>query len=413
MKWFIMSLLLLCSLLTIAQSEKWQPTASPKGNAVLCLESTEKYLYAGIAGIGLLRTPDVGETWDTVGNGFISLTPTDMLQTERYTYVSTFYNGVFISSDEGENWKQVNEGLGTLITTSLVKKDDEIFVGTAHGVYVLKEGESQWKALPFPRSRAINQHVHCLLVDDNNILAGSTNSLYVSSNGGSEWIEVPNVTRYSIISIAKKGNKSLLGTSGNGILESEGSYDRWVKSSEFAGRGQDTATIVTVLFQVDSNSVLKGTNRYGIFNENSEFNVGLEDLEIRAIARHKGKFFAGTQTNGVVIFDIVGQNLDSTNLLKGTDANLLQLGIPTLNVQPNPANQYATLSFSLPSNEWYVSIGLLSGEGRLIRNVIANQLYDAGVHALQLDLTGLPTGIYYCVLDTKEHRLSRQLIISR
>lgn len=390
-----------------AQTETWQPTKSPKGFPVFCLESIDSFLYAGIGGLGILRTADLGETWDTLNSGLKGYFPSDILRVEdSLLYVSTFHGGVYRSSDFGKNWEEVNEGLEVRFTTSLARKGDKLFVGTSKGVYIFTEGEEKWIKAPLPRTLAPNQVITSLFVSGNNILAGATESLYVSSDDGKQWFEVPEVTNNNIIAIAQKGQKILLGTSGSGILESEGNLNQWVKSRERIGN--DSAVIVNVIFSLDENTILKGTNRFGIFYEDTDFNRGLEDLEIRTIARHKGKFFAGTYNDGVVIFDVIRQNLvpDISSL------NQKITGVTTLEVLPNPANTFATIQFVISENNIPVSIILLSEDGRLVKSLIVNKYHDEGSHSLQVDLSSLPNGIYYCTLSTKEQRISKQLIVT-
>lgn len=65
-------------------------------------------------------------------------------------------------------------------------------------------------------------------------------------------------------------------------------------------------------------------------------------------------------------------------------------------VSPNPANSQASLQFSSATSQ-EISIEIRNDSGVSVRK-LGSQPYEAGTHKLDLDLSGLPAGLYYCVI---------------
>lgn len=59
-----------------------------------------------------------------------------------------------------------------------------------------------------------------------------------------------------------------------------------------------------------------------------------------------------------------------------------------------------------------VALVLYDAQGRLARQIYSSLLEEKGTHQVSLRRDNLPTGIYHCVLKTKDEIISKQLIIT-
>jgi hypothetical protein len=87
-------------------------------------------------------------------------------------------------------------------------------------------------------------------------------------------------------------------------------------------------------------------------------------------------------------------------------------GPPTgysLYAYPNPAREAATIRFTLPAAS-PVSIELYDNLGRSVAGA-APDFPSAGEHAIRIDTSALPAGLYHCVMTTPASRVSSAVSI--
>jgi hypothetical protein len=77
-------------------------------------------------------------------------------------------------------------------------------------------------------------------------------------------------------------------------------------------------------------------------------------------------------------------------------------------VSPNPAGDVLALRFEIPAREG-VSIGIYDVSGRLVRTHVAGEM-EAGKYQGQIDLSGIPAGVYECALRTGGQMLHRRFV---
>ncbi len=76
---------------------------------------------------------------------------------------------------------------------------------------------------------------------------------------------------------------------------------------------------------------------------------------------------------------------------------------------PNPFNPTTTIRFSVP-DPTAVTITVYDISGREVRR-LANRVFAAGVHEVRFDASGVPSGVYYYVVRTKEHSVTRSVLL--
>jgi hypothetical protein len=78
---------------------------------------------------------------------------------------------------------------------------------------------------------------------------------------------------------------------------------------------------------------------------------------------------------------------------------------------PNPAQTDATINFWLETSGM-TKIILNDSKGMTVKTLF-NSWEDAGIHSLELDLSGLPAGVYLGTLENNGLKISRKLVITR
>jgi hypothetical protein len=81
-------------------------------------------------------------------------------------------------------------------------------------------------------------------------------------------------------------------------------------------------------------------------------------------------------------------------------------------VWPAPANDWLTLRFALPS-EQYVTLIVHDLSGREVARIHNNQLLGPGTHSIVIPVTTWRSGAYLCTLSTGEAHITRRVMIMR
>lgn len=82
-----------------------------------------------------------------------------------------------------------------------------------------------------------------------------------------------------------------------------------------------------------------------------------------------------------------------------------------IHIHPNPATEITTISYVLPAPV-HVKLSLADASGKLIR-MLSESVQDEGVHQFDLNVSGLPAGMYQVIMDAGGQPSHRKLVISR
>ncbi len=80
-------------------------------------------------------------------------------------------------------------------------------------------------------------------------------------------------------------------------------------------------------------------------------------------------------------------------------------------VAPNPASGTVKVGFTLGKSN-YITLKLFDINGRELQVPVNNRLYMEGLHTLDLNLSGLASGVYALTLDTKEKHQFQKIVVS-
>jgi hypothetical protein len=83
----------------------------------------------------------------------------------------------------------------------------------------------------------------------------------------------------------------------------------------------------------------------------------------------------------------------------------------SLSLFPNPANEKATVNFSLEANS-AVSMNIYDMTGKLVQAVVNKQEMLAGDYSMPVETASLTSGVYFMTLTSGELSVTRRLIVA-
>jgi hypothetical protein len=76
---------------------------------------------------------------------------------------------------------------------------------------------------------------------------------------------------------------------------------------------------------------------------------------------------------------------------------------------PNPAKGFTTISYYI-NTAMHVSLDLFTGDGQLLKKLV-DEKKEVGEHKIQVDLTGLPSGMYVYKIKSGMFEKAKKLIV--
>ncbi|MFO7810193.1 MAG: T9SS type A sorting domain-containing protein, partial [Candidatus Delongbacteria bacterium] len=103
-------------------------------------------------------------------------------------------------------------------------------------------------------------------------------------------------------------------------------------------------------------------------------------------------------------------NILATNILVGIEEDIAKIPSDPVLYQnyPNPFNPATTIKFSLPEYQ-KVRLNIYNSAGQLVRNVLDRSL-NKGVYSVNIDVSGLHSGIYIYSLETSFGSISKKML---
>ena len=313
---FILTLVLLLTLISKHANSQWIPTNGPGGGTVLSLAISGNNLFAGRADEGVARSANYGNNWSQTGM-------------TSGTVISLFFNGnyffagsldfVSLSTDNGANWIQILNQCAY----DFAVKDNLLFAGTTNGVYLSTNNGTNWI------QTSLTRLVYAIAVNGDILFTGTNEGVFLSTNNGAIWTPANNgLTNQDIHALEVIGNNLFAGTGGGGVYLSTNNGSDWTP----VNYNLNTDLWITS-FAVKGDSLFAGTTNGGIFLSTnfgaSWSQTGLTDQYVRCIAVSGENLFAGTYGYGLFHSTNSGTSWFLTGL---TDERIQVLGATGNNI---------------------------------------------------------------------------------
>ncbi len=301
--------------LALAQTPPWQQTNGPEGATVsmIAVNKANGYIYAVVAGAGMMRSTDNGASWVLKNNGLGNVTVQCLvINAGGDIFAGTSSQGIFRSTDHGESWVQVNTGIATNhrnVRALIVKASNGyIFAGTsALGLYRSSNNGNSWTPLPTGLTGTVAIQAFAVNHASGMIFAGTDNRHGLrSSDNGNTWTRTDTSSIYNNIralAVAADGAVVAGADSANStkraILRSNNDGENWTLVLA-------PSSSVTWFVLNSSNQIWAGTGGSGVYvssDNGSNWtprNDGLRGYGIRVLALNASDhLFAGAHCSGI------------------------------------------------------------------------------------------------------------------
>ncbi len=336
-------------------------------------------------------------------------------------YGELYYGNHYRSTNSGTNMVEANVGIseqGPWCTPTHMDYGDPETLWTAHNTKVYKTTNAMlnWSWVNNPLGLNVGRSIHQCRANPNFVVICGSARIWKSTDAGTTWTEITSglysggsisdihvhptnpdimvvtVQRYS--STIHQVHKTINGGQSWFAID-DGLPDEPANTIEIDPSYPDTYYLGTDL------------GVYVSFDAGTSwqpFNTGLPHVVVADLRVHDPARLlrAGTHGRGLWEVDI--------SSFAGVDERP-QVENLTLQVFGNPSASSAVLRFGThrPGD---VKIGLYDGQGRLVRPVL-EQSQPAIVSNHDLDLSGLPAGVYFARLESNGESIARKIVVER
>jgi len=406
-----------------------------------CLTKRGTYVYAATE-YGFYRSSDNGSSWTDANVGLPASTHDlfGLAANAEYLFVSA-EDEFFRSSDKGETWSHsLHSGMGNKIAiaafgaiilageyppwderhmgTPLSRSEDngttwqDIDMGLGVGCFVggqthiLAGGEGVWrssdKGLTWERAGLDETDIGCLAFAEPYVFAGGP-SVYVSGDDGSSWLDF-GLAEYRVCCFAVAGDYLFAGSP-------DGVYRASLKGSAWTEVNEGLEGINVNCFAVSGSTIFAGTTGEGVYRSSnygmSWEQVGLQNRIVNSIEIDDTYMYCTTEGSGLwrrPLTDLVVSVGETASSPIPTDYQLSQN-------YPNPFNPTTTIEFTVPESG-YVTLKVYNVLGEEVASLVEGD-HEAGTFKATWDASALPSGVYFCRLNSGDFSQTRKAVLMR
>jgi photosystem II stability/assembly factor-like uncharacterized protein len=405
-------------LLMFAVSTVWSSSVQGQWKRTNFTDGSPAMLYANgslyVAQQVIYQSSDDGDVWVRISPGPSDLSVQSLGLEDGFMFAGTYdQNGIFKSADSGIHWTQILGDFKNYVVTCFGAVGNILFLGTGYGggPYYSVDSGNTWSndANGFLHKPPFSiPAIQALVTMGSTILCGtyadandSTGGVYRSSDTGRTWVtNVGRLSNRNVDALAVRGNILFAGTGDSGVYRSLDSGRTWSQVNNGL-----TSNQVQCLIVFDSN-LLAGTMHDGLFlstnNGNSWAQNGLAGIGVVNFAMSSDFLFAGTYANGVwrrLISDFAIVKPSATTP-----------GALTFHPNyPNPLSTQTTLSLSNPRRQ-FVDVRMMDILGKQCAEIFSGNL-DAGEHSFEWNASGVPDGVYFCIVRSTSGVVERAVVV--
>ena len=393
----IASLLILIFAFAPWANAQWvQANGISGGRGVTCFATIDTTLFVGTWDLGVFRSTDYGINCISSGAGLPAQIEINTLTTIGTELIEgSQYEGVFLSSNNGSSWFARNSGL----PYNSVAGYPYILAFAQVGPYLFAGGDS----------------------------------LYLSTNGGTNWSRDSSLPNFQ--AFVQIGTNLFIGTQNNGVFHSTDNGISWMAAD--TGLPPQTRVLAFVVIGTDIfasiHSEFNGIN--GIFRSTdlgatwSSVSNGLTNKVSPSLVASGSNLFEGedsvflstdsgaswkpVNTGLISSNNIQSLGVSGGNLLAGTLGTLwvrplsqmvstsavseAATALPAIQNYPNPFSSSTTINITVYENGM-ATVSVVNTLGTEVARIYSGAL-SAGAHSFQWNASGLPAGMYECVVQ--------------
>jgi hypothetical protein len=172
----------------------------------------------------------------------------------------------------------------------------------------------------------------------------------------------------------------------------------------------DQATSTPYILDPMSISYISGYGVYSITNWNVDINntpgIPAGTYRLGFYVDSNGDISESDENNNA---GLLSGNINYNPSASGIEANSVLAS--SLNLFPNPANEKATVNFTLTESS-AVTLNIYDMTGQLVEVVTNNEQLLAGDYSLNVETSSLPSGVYFMTLTSGELSVTRRLTVA-
>lgn len=397
------------------ESQKWRSLSSP-ADRVFTFAQHGNRLFAGTENTGLWVSSNGGQSWQIQQTRLFEMTYdfSSLLSNGNTLWAGIRGGGVCQSLDGGTTWQTFNEGFRTQSFVAGIQQIGDVLYAAVEsniglqegGIYTTSVSKANWVRTGTGIPTAIPEILAFKKTASNALIISSANSgtrrgnIYVSTDLGKTWHDRRIADAQNVSSLEIVGNTIFAGTS-NGVYISTTLGEKWDKFG-LQGKYVDAVTMVNglVCASVDGEGVFMSDSGYWWLSLTD--NLPASGDFVSALFVHNNQLLASlSAANGVWAYSFT-----TTSVKDSKNTSSVVLG----QNYPNPTHGgTTTIPLSLQKSET-IRLVIVDALGRTVKNVLENEVVQAGTHLLNVDLQGLPVGVYHYQLTTSTGVLRKSLV---
>ncbi len=389
----------------IAQAQWKQTSLENKNISVLAVMGSNIFAGAPYGG-GIFLSKDSGTTWNLANTGLTNTYILAIASIGTKVFTGT-EGGAFLSSDSGRSRASANNGLFDSIAqqyvyvNSFAVSGPFLFAGTCcNGVFSSIDNGQNWHAV---HNGLTGRRIFALYGSGSDILAGTADSgLYVSTDNGQTWASAnAGLGNNTVAAITSMGTTVFVGTGTPGVFLSTDDGKNWTSDGLPSTNIKAFAVFGTNLFAgTQDGDVFLSTNRG---TDWTAVNNGFTNVQVSSLALGDSMLFAGTYQSGVWRRPLSDFGISAVTPITSFKS--------PLTTYPNPFTNKTTITIS-PTESGVAEISVVNLLGEEVAHVFNGEL-EPGAHSFTWDATGLPAGVYECLVHQNGRTESLPMVLSK
>lgn len=386
---------------------------SLKSNVLSLYVDTNGDIFAAMSQKALLRSKDDGKRWERIFNkDFLSNFGFAVIR-EPKTNALLFGNGrgLYRSTSEGNEWALI---LGDWANCFLTKPNGSILVGMGGRIAESSDGGTTWKDI-FSDPGHFNILEFAMSSKTNSLFAATADTLGFgilrSTDDGTTWHQSNvGISDLHVWSVASDSNGIVYAGTENGLYRSADDGMSWTRITEIGSARRWARKILMVkpdlVFVGFDDMGGAGGAKSGVlkYDGRTWTQIVADSVSwVGALAVKENSLLVGTW-NAIYRVDGVIVGVED-------EPNAIPSSFHLEQNYPNPFNPSTTIEFALSSRS-HVRLSIWNVIGQEVAMLVDGEK-SSGTHRIAWDASGLPSGVYFYRLETKQFIQTKKMLLMK